>query len=444
MQLVKPMATLLFYFSLILVSCKKNSQSSDTTFKGFPTAVGTPDGAAVTKSIGTAGGSMISSDNRFEIIVPSGALGANSNISIQPITNNAPGGSGKAYRLLPDGLKFSKPVSLVLHYTPEDINGTTAELLGIAVQDTSGIWRTPFQFTVNETAGTITSSTTHFTDYSIYAEFRLVIEKDTLLVNESTKATVEAVMWPDDYLPPLPGGAPNLDFLADMPKWETYHGATITWLANSIKNGNEITGTISSSNPATYTAPATAPAANPVAVAAELRSIKRHRDKLLLLRNVFIKGEYKFKLTFNFERKNTSGIFADVYTDYAEMQINVKGGNVTFSNIVNAPPSVSPSSGKDASGVCSLTWQPDPVGMMNVVSASGVVVTDGYQRQILGLNFTHSGTVTPRWSGACNGSPISQGGDANSGVPAACSFFLKDSAQTVLGQSSVILKLTPI
>jgi hypothetical protein len=49
--------------------------------------VGTPNGAAVTKTIGAAGGELASSDGRLTVQVPAGALSAETSLSIQPVTS---------------------------------------------------------------------------------------------------------------------------------------------------------------------------------------------------------------------------------------------------------------------------------------------------------------------------------------------------------------------
>ena len=73
--------------------------------KPEPTMVGIPIGIPVTKTIGPAGGA-ISIAGEVELIIPVGALSSDTEISIQPLTNNAPNGNGNAYRFGPEGTKF--------------------------------------------------------------------------------------------------------------------------------------------------------------------------------------------------------------------------------------------------------------------------------------------------------------------------------------------------
>lgn len=96
------------FASLLLLiafaACKKSNDPAIELPPPTPTAVGTPDGAAVTKNIGAAGGTILSSDGMLELVIPAGAVATPTDITIQPITNHAPNGVGKGYRCLPDGL----------------------------------------------------------------------------------------------------------------------------------------------------------------------------------------------------------------------------------------------------------------------------------------------------------------------------------------------------
>src|SRR5450755_5139363 len=116
------------YFILLIIacalSCKKtsttgnNSSGNDTSVA--ITAIGTPIGIPVTKTIGAAGGTIISADGRAELDIPAGALSSDLAISIQPITNECPNGAGVAYDFLPNGTKFLIPATLTIHYTDDD------------------------------------------------------------------------------------------------------------------------------------------------------------------------------------------------------------------------------------------------------------------------------------------------------------------------------------
>ena len=88
---------------------------------------GSNEGNSVTISA-TAGGSASSDDGLLTLEVPPGALEADTRISIQAVSNDdlpddvAAGAEGAvAYRLEPDGLRFSKPVIATLRLDPEEL-----------------------------------------------------------------------------------------------------------------------------------------------------------------------------------------------------------------------------------------------------------------------------------------------------------------------------------
>src|SRR2546421_3484509 len=92
-------------------------------------AIGIPDGKSISKEIGSAGGTIISDDGRIELIFPVEALTTSASISIQPTTNHAPNGTGKAYWFEPTGIQFKKPVQIIFHYTDEESETCPPDLM---------------------------------------------------------------------------------------------------------------------------------------------------------------------------------------------------------------------------------------------------------------------------------------------------------------------------
>src|ERR1700724_3939862 len=136
-------ATLIIVLGVVAHSCKKSSVSGNNNNNNNtpqPTAVGTPTGPKTSKFIPKSGGSIASADGNLEIDIPAGALAADDTISVQPITNNCPGGNGLAYRLGPEGLKFNQPVTLKFHYDDSVLKSTLPDFMLIASQAGSGIW----------------------------------------------------------------------------------------------------------------------------------------------------------------------------------------------------------------------------------------------------------------------------------------------------------------
>ena len=110
---------------LVVQGCKKDEGPAQPVGPdyGTPTAVGTPIGSPSTATIGAAGGSLLSPDGRSEIIIPPGALTASTQISIQPVTNQAPGGAGVGFYLTPHGQTFNQPVTLRFHFDSSLVAG---------------------------------------------------------------------------------------------------------------------------------------------------------------------------------------------------------------------------------------------------------------------------------------------------------------------------------
>ena len=80
-------------------------------------------GNPVTKTIGSTGGELMSGDGKLLVKIPAGAVTSPTVLTIQPITNTLPGAQLNAYRLLPEGAAFVKPVELVYSYKNEGGRG---------------------------------------------------------------------------------------------------------------------------------------------------------------------------------------------------------------------------------------------------------------------------------------------------------------------------------
>lgn len=238
------------------------------------TDVGAPSGSITEATIGAAGGTLRSSNGRLLLTVPPGALAADTRISIRPITNHAHGGKGRAYRLLPDGQRFQKPVKLTFSYTGKDLNGTTAAALGGAFQTHDGYWQWVDKPVVNTAAKTVTIPTTHFTDFSFVEGFSLRPEEAKVLVNGSIDLALKycyPYRGPDPSKPDPVGlgmdcdGAYS-DLAPQVPVTE--------WAVNGVAGGNSELGTVEVTADngyiATYTAPATKPSPATVEVTARL------------------------------------------------------------------------------------------------------------------------------------------------------------------------------
>lgn len=162
---------------LLLAACKKpgnDSNPSNNAPEPVVTPKGVANGAASSKQIGAGGGELVSADGNVKIVVPAGAVAANTEFTVQPITNtlieNNP--ARKAYRLLPEGNNFAKPVKVVFKYAPANFNGGNEDLLTAVYQSANGSWKQAAA-SLNKTAKTVEISTMHFSDWQVLAALEL-------------------------------------------------------------------------------------------------------------------------------------------------------------------------------------------------------------------------------------------------------------------------------
>jgi len=220
------------------------------------TAAGKPTGEEVSQEIGKDGGTIVSDDGRIELIFPQDALRKKKKIKIQAVTNLAANGSGFAYQMEPSGLQFQKPLTLIFHYSENELSGASAEFKGIAWQDEKGRWQAIPEVSLDTVAKTITTQINHFSSYASFDKITLRPQQARVKVEKSIQMEIHFVISDPDAGLALPPTIPNPQ-----------------WTVNSIPFGNSFVGTIKplTTNNATYTAPAGLPDDNPVAVAAEFR-----------------------------------------------------------------------------------------------------------------------------------------------------------------------------
>lgn len=290
------------------------------------TPAGTNDGTAITKTIGSGGGGIMSADGEVELIIPPGALAANTDITIQPITNNIPTGRGKAYRFTPDGQQFAKDVTIKFHYTEEDAAVTKPEYMQVAFQNADGTWKVVNKITNDVAAKTINASVNHFTDFSQFDIMRLIPASAFLKTGQTENFEISYVGMTTDNIITF-----GLQLLQSPAAWK----------ANGVTNGNSTHGTIQSTGPvkATYTAPATSPAINPVVVSAEINipfTVDGVRfNKGILTANAFIiGGKYSLLIESSVDIGIGTGEKFRV-NDNVTFTINLVGATATITNIQN-------------------------------------------------------------------------------------------------------------
>ncbi len=113
----------------------------------FASALGnTPVGSPSVKTIGPAGGTIGSTDGRMLITVPAGAVGVDTEFTVQGVASSAPSGIGNAYKVTPNNVEFSKPLRASFTIAEAELKGTPAESLTPAFQDSDGQWYTNDSF----------------------------------------------------------------------------------------------------------------------------------------------------------------------------------------------------------------------------------------------------------------------------------------------------------
>ena len=227
------------------------------------TDVGTPLGDAATVSIGPAGGSITSQDGRLTLTIPSGALSGTVDFAVQPITSQAPGGRGSAYRLEPEGQTFATPVEIAFHYGTPDLAGTAPEALRVAYQDDQHFWRAMRSATLNQADSVIAVSTRHLSHWSLLSGFQLEPGSATVSVRNTLGLTLVFCQQivEDELVTLMQRCEPSEPDLGGS-----------GWAVNGAPGGNGTVGTVAASGniAATYTAPNAVPMPDLVAVSVRL------------------------------------------------------------------------------------------------------------------------------------------------------------------------------
>lgn len=185
-------------------ACKKSPGSPGLISRPEPivSGKGIPEGSPVRKTIGPAGGSLATADGLVTITVPPGAVAANTEFSIQPITNTLTGDPAMLnYRLTPEGTTFPKPVRVAFRYDQAGYSGMAENGIYLAYQTAAGTWKA-VPSALNKQAKTVNIATTHFSDWSIVASLNLVPGKKELVAMEETHFKIEGILpvEEDDYL----------------------------------------------------------------------------------------------------------------------------------------------------------------------------------------------------------------------------------------------------
>jgi hypothetical protein len=316
-------------FLISLSASAQNDAVEDTIARPAITETGKPDGTKKEMKIGKDGGSLVSSDGKVALIIPEGAVSKKTTFSIQPITNMVPNGNGQAYRLEPSGIQFQKPVQLVFYYTPEESADSAQLLMGIAMQDKTGQWFSLKKFVLDTVAKTMTGGINHFSDWSKFDRLKLYPAYARLKVKKSMNLEIDLVSSEDESNE-LTQLSPDTE-LSPLTKRKIPWRAI--WMANEITNGNATEGKIAvtSRTSITYTAPASLPPKNPVAVTATLLGIVyRYKgitfEKLRLVSNILIyDNAYEVTMITSLTANSGSTLGNVTYNDLGSFVVSITG-----------------------------------------------------------------------------------------------------------------------
>jgi hypothetical protein len=440
----------LYSFLLIAAlacSCKKSSTPGNNTSNNEDTtaaitAVGTPIGNPVTKTIGAAGGTISSPDGRVDLIIPSGSLTADVPITIQPITNECPNGVGIAYDFLPSGTKFSTPATLIFHYNDDDVNGTYPYFFYLAYQDSLDEWRVNINKDVDTIGNTVTFDVPHFTGWAPGAQVKITSSRGRDL-NESDQTTLQ-VSQGTTQSQSAGNVSDDPDELTPLPQPKPVSGNNvISWTLSAGTQNGSLSGT--KGNPVTYTAPSVINAEKTVKILATVTEFIQDRNRRgKKTSNQWSKFTYpvyihlhptdlSFSVKTIFNTTNTSGVYNDKYHDEATFEVDVKNRlvSVPANKIQNQAPSETPSSGTGSNQ--RADWIPDPFGVINITGGIGYVLQDSlnFNNTDVAIILTHTNTKNPSWTitNLTNGSTSPLVGEPVPGYPGALYFLMKDSVQ---------------
>ncbi len=301
-----------------MLGCSSSSPQSSPAPLGpaviAVTPVGAVRGAAVTADVSASGGTLTSADGRLRVDVPAGAVATSLTLSVQAISNEAPGGSGDAYRLGPEGTMFATPVTVTFIYAPSDLVSSDQASLQIAYQDSKNQWAAIKSATRDDAANKISVVTSHFSDWSLVEGVQL--RPPSAIARPSDTVSLSVFACGNQI-----AGTDELVELRNVCRPDPSLFVVGEWAANGVVNGNPAVGTIggATDTSATFTAPATVPAHNPVTVSASTTDKKTQR-KTVLVANVFVSDHPALSGTVNTTQKD-AGVGGLVLTSQATVKM---------------------------------------------------------------------------------------------------------------------------
>jgi hypothetical protein len=330
-----------FILLFLVISVRTIAQDTTKTELSDITELGKPDGTPSSATIGPDGARIVSGDGMVELIFPEGALSKPTVITIQPITNHAPNGTGKAYWFEPSGTQFAKPVKIIFHYSEEEGESCPPEWKSLGIQQSNGKWSFAEYEEFDSIGRTLTGYIHHFSGVSNLDGVRITFSNHDLRVTQSTLLELVDISGMVD--------ATAYD-LAQL-----YNNTPVLWYVNGILNGDEHTGKLrivelpnygragkyrTKVFQGEYTAPNYLPKIAPVVITAEIyRTDKKGKRKLRKKIRAFVNitDYYEVALLYDFTGRVGMG---SKLQDSAIFNVRLKNTGISVTDIGNSHPRV--------------------------------------------------------------------------------------------------------
>jgi hypothetical protein len=334
----------IFVLAILLLAMNVFAQGQITNNKIelAVTAAGKALGQIAERKINKEGGNLVSTDGKVELKIPAGAVSKATTISILPISNLAPNGNARAYRLEPSGIKFNVPVQIVFHYKDDKEDANHHAFTGIAMQSGKGNWYSLKNIVLDTITKTISGDINHFSDWSTFEALKIMPNSSRLKVNKTIALEISHTGPVTNF-----EGGEDLSSLDDgmlAPLVKPKYMVIEKWTVNSVTSGNSNVGTITATGEldVNYKAPSAVPDKNPVAVEAHLGNLdfsigaQKFNDLRISANILIYDNAYEVKMLASIKGgSNASWTGAVTYNDEGSFIVNMNKGKPEVEEIVN-------------------------------------------------------------------------------------------------------------
>jgi hypothetical protein len=121
-----------------------------------------------TLQISETGGQLVGSDGVVLLNIPPGAVPSGAIVSILETEEVVPNAIGKVYTLTPEGTEFAQSIKVSFQYDESDVANIPASTMAIAFKKDDNSWQIMPTLELNESTKTITTQTTHFSQWALF------------------------------------------------------------------------------------------------------------------------------------------------------------------------------------------------------------------------------------------------------------------------------------